>query len=352
TLAQQRVEPTTLSPFTARQLVPGIHVLGTPPDYFGPVIGNITVIEQRSGVVLIDSGGAVADGRRVVAFVRSITDKPVTAVVVTHWHADHPAGVSAIRQAWPRSRVISTATTRANLLGAGAQYLRTRPDSAMEVAVLNQFSAAIAQLQAAQRAPGLDDATRQRIAGVIASYRARMSDIAGTHLVPPSETFTDRLLLDDPVNPVELRFLGRANTDGDAIAWLPRQRIVVTGDVVVAPIPFGFFSYPADWIAVLERIKALQFAILVPGHGQPQTDTAYLDQLIGTLTDVRTQVAALAGQGLSLEQVREQADFSTQTAIFGATPRAAAAFRNFWLTPIVESAFREARGEPITQGTD
>ena len=43
---------------------------------------------------------------------------------------------------------------------------------------------------------------------------------------------------------MRLRFLGRANTEGDAIAWLPRQRIVMTGDVVVSPTPFGFFSFP------------------------------------------------------------------------------------------------------------
>jgi glyoxylase-like metal-dependent hydrolase (beta-lactamase superfamily II) len=146
-------------------------------------------------------------------------------------------------------------------------------------------------------------------------------------------------------------FLGRANTDGDAIAWLPRQRVVATGDIVVTPAPFGYGSYPADWIRVLERLKALHFALLIPGHGAPMTDAAYLDRLIGTLADVRNQVGAFARQGLSLDEVRARVDYSAQSAIFGEPPGGHGIFELNWLTPITESAYLEARGEPITQGT-
>jgi hypothetical protein len=62
------------------------------------------------------------------------------------------------------------------------------------------------------------------------------------------------------------------------------------------------------------------------------------------------QVGQLARQGLTLEQVRERVDYSAQTEIFGDTPRKRRLFEAFWLTPITESAWREARGEPIVQG--
>src|SRR5687767_6145815 len=79
-----------LAPFVARELAPGIHLLATPPEYRGPVVGNVTVIEQADGMVVIDSGLTATDGRRIAGFVRSITDKPVKAVMITHWHNDHP----------------------------------------------------------------------------------------------------------------------------------------------------------------------------------------------------------------------------------------------------------------------
>ena len=101
-----------LNPFAAREIAPGIHLLATPPDYLGPATGNVTVIEQTDGVVLIDSGASAAHGRRVVQFVRTLTGKPVKAVLLTHWHNDHPLGVSEIRAAWPRVRIVATERTR------------------------------------------------------------------------------------------------------------------------------------------------------------------------------------------------------------------------------------------------
>jgi glyoxylase-like metal-dependent hydrolase (beta-lactamase superfamily II) len=339
-----------LAPFTARQLAPGVHLLATPPDYLGPVIGNVTLIEQSDGIVLIDSGLTAADGRRVAGFVRSITGKPVKVVVITHWHNDHPQGVSSIRAVWPAARVISTARTREHLAGPAMDDVGFAPNEAYETSLLNQLSQAEAQIQAALRDPAHDEATRGRYACMLVEYRRLAREVRGTHLVLPTETFIDALLLDDPVRPVRLIHLGRANTDGDALAWLPNERIVVTGDVVVSPTPFGFFSFPEDWIGVLERLKAMDHALLVPGHGEPQADTTYLDRLIGTLRDVRAQVGPLARQGLTLEQVRERVDYSAQTDLFGDTPRNRRLFDAFWLTPITESAWREARGEPIVQG--
>ena len=136
----------------------------------------------------------------------------------------------------------------------------------------------------------------------------------------------------------------------NAIAWLRRQRIVATGDVVVAPTPFGFFSFPESWIGVLQRLKALDFALLIPGHGEPQTDAAYLDRLIATIADIRAQVGPLAQQGLSLEETRQRVNFAPSLEQWGTTPRLRSTFEGYWLTPMVENAWREARGLPIVQG--
>jgi glyoxylase-like metal-dependent hydrolase (beta-lactamase superfamily II) len=150
--------------------------------------------------------------------------------------------------------------------------------------------------------------------------------------------------------PVRLMFLGRANTDGDLVAWLPSQKVVVTGDIVVSPYPFGFGSYPADWIDTLGKIKALGFATLIPGHGKPQRDSAYLDKLVTVIAEIRRQVAPLAKQGLSLEEVRKKVDFSTVGELFGSTPRDEANFQGLFADPMTKSAYHEGLGQPIIQG--
>ncbi|MGZ8999099.1 MAG: MBL fold metallo-hydrolase, partial [Allosphingosinicella sp.] len=314
--------------------------------------GNITIIEQDDGMVVIDSGGTAADGRRVVNYIRSISRKPVKALLFTHWHGDHPQGASEIRAEWPQARIISTPQTRDSLRTAASIYMGFASDERFETIQLNQVSGLLTQLEAAIRNPETDEATRARYRQMLSEQRTRLRDFRGTHLVMPTETFANELVLPDPSRPVRLLYLGRANTDGDAIAWLPNQRIVVTGDIVVHPIPFGFGSFPGDWIHVLERIRGLGFRILIPGHGEPQMDTVYLDRVATTLHDLRAQITPLARQGLSLEQIRERVNWDSQRAIFGDTPRNRLLIDAFWLTPMTVNTYREAMGLPMIQGDE
>jgi glyoxylase-like metal-dependent hydrolase (beta-lactamase superfamily II) len=342
----------SLAPYTARELAPGVHLLATPPDYFADVVSNIVVIEQSDGLVIIDSGRMAADGRRVVGFVRSISQMPVKAVVYTHWHHDHPGGASEIRAAWPEARIISTTQTLAALRGPALRYIGLEPDERFDTQLREEREGLISQIDEQLRSNQHDEATRQRYERMRADSVVRMADIPGTYLVLPTETFRDELLLDDSMRPVRLMFLGRANTDGDAIAWLPNERIVMTGDVVVAPVPFGFFSYPADWMTVLERVKALNYSLLVPGHGEPQTDATYIDNLIASISDLRTQVAPLARQNLTIDEVRSRIDYTRHLEMFGDTPRHRRQLEAFWLRTMTVNAYREARGEPIEQGDE
>jgi glyoxylase-like metal-dependent hydrolase (beta-lactamase superfamily II) len=343
-------QPASLSPFVEQELAPGVHLLATPPDFLGPAISNVTIIEQRNGYVVIDTGGTAAHGRVVADYIRSLGPKPVQAVLFTHWHNDHPLGVSEIRRRWPNVRIISTAATKRALLSPALQGVGRTPDDKWDVYIHNQVSASLVTIAGRRADASTTDEQRARYDRMARELLDFADAYHGTYFVPPTETFSDHLLLDDPDRPIELRFLGRANTEGDAIAWLPKQRIVAAGDIVVAPLPFGFFSYPADWLTVIDKLKAMDFALLVPGHGEVQTDRAYLDKLSATIRDVRAQVGPLAKQGLSLEETRKRADFSAQTAIFGTTPRLARGFEGNWLQPMVENAWREAKGLPIVQG--
>ena len=348
--SQDSAAASPYAPFTARQIAPGIHLLATPPEFLGPAISNVTIVEQFDGMVVIDSGGSVAHGRAIVAFLRSITTKPVKALVFTHWHNDHPLGASEIRAAWPQARIIATAATRAGLTGPAAASVSLIWDDRHETNLLNQMSGTLYQISQLRGNPANTEAQRARYDRMAREMREFSAGYRGTILVLPNRILDRELLIDDAERPVRLMHPGRANTDGDVIAWLPRQRIVVTGDIVVAPTPFGFFSFPESWIGVLQQLKALDFATLIPGHGEPQSDAAYLDRLIATITDIRSQVGPLARQGLSLDETRQRVNFTPSLDQWGTTPRLRFTFEGFWLTPMVENAWREARGDPIIQG--
>jgi len=342
--------PVDVAPFVAHEITPKIHLLSTPEDYFGPAIGNVILIEQRDGFVLVDSGLNAGNGRAVVRYARSLSSKPIKAVMITHWHNDHPQGISSIRDAFPKVRIIATRETEAGMLGPEAFDIGYTPgpkwDNAMKV-LLGKNRDALNKLLA-DPATAVD--RKERIKNALVQYDRFEKDFPGSYIVPPTETFERRLVIDDPEIPVEILHLGKANTDGDALAWLPKQKIVATGDIVVSPMPFGFGSFSGDWIETIGKIKALGFATLIPGHGQPQRDSAYLDKLVSALTDLRAQIFPLAKAGLSLEEVRKKVDFSKSIDLFGTTPRLRANVPALFFEPMTGSVYKEALGQPIVQG--
>lgn len=332
----------------AVRVAPGVHVLHQAEVFQPAPIGNVTVIEQTDGLVLVDTGGSRGEGERVVALVRGISLKPVKAVVITHWHNDHPLGLSAILATWPDADVISTFRAAQDIRTGLLGDLPTSPDPAWDAARTARMLELADEYTAQADDPGLTDEERRGWLGVAAVARMRAADFPGTYIVAPSVTFTDRLLIDDPASPVEIIQPGRANTDGDAVVWLPRQRVLVAGDIVVSPIPFAFNVYPAEWMAVIDELKDYDFEVLVPGHGLPMRDRAYLDRLLGAMTEVRARVAALVAAGRTPEEVAAEADFEAQRALFaGDSNWRRRWFDRYWLTPFLSSADREARGERL-----
>lgn len=329
-------------------VAPGVWVLAQPRFQPQPA-GNVTVIEQSDGLVLVDAGGSPGAARRVTALVRGLSRKPVKAVIVTHWHGDHPQGLAEILATWPKARTIATRATQAHLRNPATMNTPAAPDAERNAALMKQIQGFADYAVRMARAA----ATAEERAGWEASARLFVqyaADMDGATTLSTAEGFDARLSIPDRRAPVEAKFLGRANTDGDAIVWLPRQKVLVTGDVVVAPVPFGFGSYPAEWLPVLEKLRRHDFRVLVPGHGPPQRDRAYIDRLSAAIADIRDQVGPLAAQGLTLEEVRKRVDAGRQRQRFvGNAPWLSRWFQDYWVSPLVASAYKEARGEPIRQ---
>lgn len=337
-------------PWVASTIKPGVHLLAAALDWFGPVVGNVTLIEQSDGWVVIDSGLTASNGREVVRYARSLSPKPIKAVAITHWHNDHSQGVSAIRDAFPDVRIIATVGTERGMLGPESFGVDYKPNPEADKAIADQAAPALEQLNAILNDPATAPDRRERVKKAIAQYQAFPKDFVGTYIVPPTETFERKLVLADTLRPVELIHLGRANTDGDLVAWLPNEKVVASGDIVVAPTPFGFFSFPGDWIETLGKLKAMPFEVLIPGHGDPQRDRIYLDKLIVAIGDIRAKVAPLAKAGVKQDEVKAKVDWAATIAPFGDTPRIKANFEGLFIDPMIPNAYKEALGQPIIQG--
>ena len=309
-----------------------------------PAEGNVTVIEQADGLVVIDAGGSRPGGKRIVALIHLLNRKPVRFLVYTHYHGDHNLGAGAFLKAWPNVTIISTGQTRANMTGVPMDYIKTYDKAYEGYRPVIESRLADPKISASEKSRWQQ--LGEDLPGIVAAYHASVA-------YPARLTFSERLTLNDDIAPVDLMFLGRANTDGDAVAWLPKQRVLVSGDIVVAPIPYASASFPREWIDVLGKLKGFAFVDLIPGHGPVQTDAAYLDKLISALSDIRAQVAPLVAKGASLDEVREAVRTDEMIDAFaGDDGWNRLWMRSVFMSALISNAYKEARNEPILQGRD
>src|SRR5262249_45848931 len=133
-------------------------------------------------------------------------------------------------------------------------------------------------------------------------------DIAESSLKIPSIVFDDKLVLDDGKRRVEFLFFGHAHTAGDALAYLPRTRILCTGDACVnGAYNFMGHSDSASWVRVLERALQLDVDMVLPGHG-PVAHKDLLEKQKRYFVELRKQVRAAIQTGKTPEDIRATLD--------------------------------------------
>ena len=110
---------------------------------------------------------------------------------------------------------------------------------------------------------------------------------SGFDPVLPTITIEQRLMLRRGARTIDVRFLGRGHTDGDLIVYVPEDGVLMTGDLVVWPVPLvGSTSFPLDYATTLDALGQIRAAIIVPGHGPVFHDDAYLKQVSELLTSL------------------------------------------------------------------
>jgi glyoxylase-like metal-dependent hydrolase (beta-lactamase superfamily II) len=319
-----------------------VHLIYKPNPTDPPFEGNIVVIEQAKGLVVVDAGGSPASGAAAAAEIRKLSKKPVRWLIYTHYHGDHNLGAGAFRAAWPGVTIVSTAKTRENMTGPPMAYVAGYAKSYSDMA---DYAASLAA------DPKLPQALRDGWARTARAGPGMVAGYTGMSVYPAGKTFTDRFSIPDRDAPVEVLFLGRGNTDGDAVVWAPKQRVVASGDLVVAPIPYAAHTYPGEWITTLKKLQALDFAWLVPGHGPVMTDRAYVEKVIAALEAVRAQVTPLAKADVPLAEVRKRVDLTAMKAGFtGDDPWLKSLIDAVFAGDLISNAYKEARGEAVIQG--
>lgn len=337
-------------PFTIQLevLTGGIWVVRRPEPERQPVMGNGVIIENGDHLVIVDGAGSPLLADRVIERIRSISDLPVRTLIITHWHGDHHLGLHRYLAQWPAAEVIAHRFTRDAMRGAPMDYLAELRGSLPAQLEALKTVAEEGRMADGTPAPAF---LRGDFYDLVTYNELLIEELNHSRVTLPTRVFEDLLLLDSGSRRMELRHFGRGNTAGDAVLWLPEERILVTGDTVVAPTPFGSNSYPRNWARVLERFRGLQPRYLVPGHGPVQEDPQYLKLLIETLETIATDAEQAVDSGEPLEAFKNRFDWGAIPARFHRQdPRLRLRFEQWFAGPVLEAAYGEASGannEPL-----
>ena len=329
--------------YRIRRITERVHLISQVEPFHVQPLGNVTVVEQSDGLVLVDIGGSRRAGERIAELVRSISAKPVKAILLTHWHADHVLGASALLEAWPSAELLSSEVTRAHLAGPEMAMYPRRSDREAEAALQAQLAESAERLSAAAGREGTSAQERSGFARTAQDVRAHAAALRGVRLVAPHRVVADGERIEDAMAPIQIRLPGPANTDGDLMAWLPRQQVLVAGDIVVAPIPFGFDVHPSSWAALLERLAVSEFRFLIPGHGPVQTDSGYLTRVAVALRRITAQVRSARAADVPAAEIAGRLDSEGEIEAFaGSDPWLRRWVRTYWWDPVVASAIVES----------
>jgi glyoxylase-like metal-dependent hydrolase (beta-lactamase superfamily II) len=263
-----------------------------------PVGSNAVVIVNEEDVVLVDSHSTPSAAAALLRQVREITSKPVRVVINTHFHWDHAHG----NQVYGTGvEIIGHDFTR-RMLASGASRRGRSYDM-----FIGSLPSQIAQLRTrvAQTPEGPDRTTLQR---QLASQERYLADTDAVVPTPPTTVVRGRLVLTRGSREIHLLFLGRGHTGGDLLVYLPRERVVATGDLLTAGPAYLGDGYFADWISTLDALRRLEFDTVVPGHGDAFAGKTRIDHFQAYLRDFLAQVRRLHAEGLSAEEAARRID--------------------------------------------
>lgn len=318
----------------------GIYAFIAPEPKSGLVNGNVVAIIGDEGVLVVDTGQIPTLAKRMVADLKKQTNQPVRYVVNTHWHWDHNLANFVWRDAYPRAAILSTAFTRRSLLDFTPAFTN----------FMNNSSAKMLEQIRAMRAKATDDTARANFDDDIDDLEAGLPEVRNVPFVAPNETFEKELTVYLGKREVRLFYPGRANTAGDLMVYVPDAKVLITGDVVVAPTPYATSSYLTEWITVLENMSKMDVATIVPGHGPVQRDKSYVALLTALLKSLTSQVQAAVKEGLSLEDTRKKVNLAEfQKRFAGDDRRRNRFFKEYFLDSAIKNAWHQARGEETVE---
>ena len=267
---------------------------------------NVAIVGSRD-VLVVDTGTTPAAARAFLDDLKLVTTRPVRFVVNTHYHYDHTDGNQVYAGT---AEIIAHDYVKTAL--QTIDVLHTEP---YQTSQLVNVPARITDLQG-QIAGERDAEKRKALQDQLAVAQRGWEELKEIRITPPTSTFARTRVIELGGREVRLLFLGRGHTNGDTFVYLPKERVVATGDEMESQVAYMGSAQFDEWVATLDALKKLDFVTVLPGHGAAFTDRTKITAFQGYLRDLVTQGRALRAKGLTAEQTAKEVDLTAYAKWF------------------------------------
>jgi len=267
---------------------------------------NVAIVGSRD-VLVVDTGTTPAAARAFIEDLKLVTTKPVRYVVNTHFHYDHTDGNQVYAG---KADIIAHEYVRQAIQTLDVLHREPYQTSQL-VNVPRRIDDLKRQITAAK-----DTATRQTLQQQLKVTEEGFEQLKELKPTPPNVTFSTRKVLDLGGREVQLLFLGRGHTNGDTVVFLPKEKIVATGDLMESQIAYMGDAQFAEWLTTLDGLKRLDFDTDLPGHGMPFRGKELITAFQGYLRDLMKQGADLRKQGVTAEAAAQRVDLTAYRSSF------------------------------------
>src|SRR6476661_5432422 len=279
--------------FDIKPVADGIYAAIAKPAY--KVNCNAAIIILDDAVLVVDTHSKPSAARALIEQIKKLTPKPVRFVVNTHFHWDHYQGNEAYPSSWPAGvEIISSEATRTSIEQRGIP--RVKHEIATMPAAIEQMKADL------QKASTVEQ--RASIQKDVSDAEGYLAELKSMQITLPTMTFDRSLILHRKSRTVEILWLGRAHTDGDVFVFLPKEKVLVTGDALHGWTPYMGDSYPYDWIKTLDAAEKLGADSIIGGHGDVMRGKEMFELWKQYFRDLLDQTAAAYADGATSDQAK------------------------------------------------
>jgi glyoxylase-like metal-dependent hydrolase (beta-lactamase superfamily II) len=259
-----------VAPESPVEVAPGMHLIrtvgapGRGPD------GNTIIFDAPEGLIVVDTGRHTQLTDAILAFAKQ-RQRPIAAIVNTHWHLDHASGNGRLKAVYPKAQIYTT-TAIDKVLAPGGFLARNLESTKKQLSEVT------------------DPVRRDEMQIFITTMEASKD-------LRPDVPVTRSGSLSLAGKTLDVRVTDKAVSDADVWIYDTSSRVAVIGDIVTMPVPYFETACPDRWRASMDEVWATPFETAIPGHGRPMTREqfdVYRKAFTGFVACVRSEKPAAA----------------------------------------------------------